>query len=157
MKIEHFSVFSYSYFMRNCLWLFWSHVILIALHFEIKWEGHLRWLLLILLIRHCFYLQPFSHCCWYFLIDEVPNQLNCVIMLSLLLSSLKCILDYSTSLMNSEIYKCIYIIVLYIFMCTFVSYRAYEFLCKQYSIKFLTKNLIYLYQFHCFVVSTLRE
>ena len=112
MKIVHFSVFSYGYFMRNCHWLIWWHVILIALYFEIKWEWQLRQILLFWWIRHCFYLQTFSPCHWYFLIDELWNQVNWVIMLLLHLSSLRWMLIHGVvfmatalcSLMNSEIY-----------------------------------------------------
>ena len=126
-----YSVFTDDYSVWNCLWLYWWHVILIALYFEIKWTWQLRWLLLFFHIRLGFHLQAFSHCHWYFFIDELWNQVSCVIMLLLLLFSLRhmlliwvAIMVKSTffSLMNSIMYKYIHIIALFILVWIFILY-----------------------------------
>ena len=124
-----FSVSSDDYFIRKCLWLFWWHIILFALYFEIKWEWQLRQMFHFSWIGLGFHLQPFSHCHLCFLVDELWKQVSCVIMLLLFPSSLRCMLLIGAAimrkstlffLMNSEIYKCIHIIPLYILMWTFV-------------------------------------
>ena len=116
-----FSVFSYDYFMRNYLWLF------IALYFEIKGEWQLRQMMFFSWIRLCFHLQPFSHCQWYFLIDELWNKVSCIIMLLLLPSSLRCILLIGVAIMTK---RTLFSFIIFAMYYVYISYHCITW-CKH--------------------------
>ena len=86
-----------------------------------EWESELRWILLFFWIRLGFHLWPFSYCHWYFLINELQNQVSFVIMLLLLSSSLRCMLLHGVDIMA----KCTFF-SLKILQCTnvYISYNC---------------------------------
>ena len=120
------SVIYGDYFSRNCCWFFGGYI-LIALYLEMKWVWHLRWLLLLLLIRLGFHLQAFSHCHWYILNDddESPNLVSYVILLLMFSSSLTFMISYSCSMekskhcVNSAMYRSRYGTI----VCVYVMWR----------------------------------